>query len=159
MMTYHIEVQEVEPKQTAAVRLETSLSNIGMAIGEGFGTLMGAMGAAGVQPVGAPLVVYHTVIDDQTDGEVEMCVPVATEVTSTSGVYTRTLEGGTVATTIHHGPYQEIRAAYGAIVPWISERGHQSVGPPREIYLNDPQEVAPEELLTRVEFPISVHSD
>ena len=37
---------------------------------------------------------------------------------------------------------------------WISENGYEIAGPPREIYLSDPQAVVPEELLTRVELPI-----
>ena len=52
------------------------------------------------------------------------------------------------------GPYEQIAPAYHTLTGWISEHGHEIAGPPREIYLNDPQTVAPEELLTRVEFPI-----
>lgn len=44
--------------------------------------------------------------------------------------------------------------AYHTVMGWISEHGHEIAGPPRETYLNDPQTVPPEELLTRVEFPI-----
>ena len=60
----------------------------------------------------------------------------------------------TMATTVHHGPYEQIAAAYHTLTGWISEHGHDIAGPPREIYLNDPQTVAPAEILTRVEFPI-----
>ena len=59
-----------------------------------------------------------------------------------------------MVTTVHRGPYEEIAAAHHTVTGWISEHGHEMAGPPREIYLNDPQTVAPEELLTRVEFPI-----
>ncbi len=37
---------------------------------------------------------------------------------------------------------------------WIAQYGHGIAWPPREIYLNDPQIVEPDELLTRIEFPI-----
>jgi len=50
--------------------------------------------------------------------------------------------------------FQMATIAYHTLTGWISEHGHEIEGPPREIYLNDPQTVAPEELLTRVEFPI-----
>lgn len=153
-MPYDIEVENVEPLQVAAVRLETNRSQIGEDIGRGFSMLMGAMGAASAHPAGAPLVVYHSVLDEFTHGEIEICVPVAATVTSDSGVYTRDLEGGSVATTIHRGPYPELATAYGVVMGWISEHGYEIAGPPREIYLNDPQQVAPEDLLTRVEFPV-----
>jgi hypothetical protein len=56
------------------------------------------------------------------------------------------------ATTVHRGPYEQIGPAYHTLTGWISEHGHDIAGPPREIYLNDPQMVPPEDLLTRVEF-------
>ena len=113
-----------------------------------------AMTSAGLTPSGAPLLVYHDVIDEETDGDIEIAIPVAGTFESDSDVYTRELEGGSVATTTHRGPYQEISPAYHTITGWISEHGHEIVGPPREIYLNDPQTVPEPELLTRVEFPI-----
>jgi effector-binding domain-containing protein len=105
-------------------------------------------------PAGPPLIVYHDVIDEETDGDIEICVPVVGTVPGDSNVYGRELEGGTMATTVHRGPYEEIAPAYHTVTGWISEHGHEMAGPPREIYLNDPQTVPPAELLTRVEFPI-----
>jgi effector-binding domain-containing protein len=69
-------------------------------------------------------------------------------------VYSTTLVGGAVASTIHHGPYQEITPAYHTITGWVQDHGHQFAGPPREIYLNDPTLVAPEDILTEVQWPI-----
>lgn len=115
---------------------------------------MGGMARAGTAPAGMPLIVYHDTIDEETDGDIEICVPVAEPFESTEAVTSRMLEGGTMATTIHHGPYEQIATAYHTLAGWISEHGHEIIGPPREIYLNDPSETAPEELRTKVEFPI-----
>ncbi|MDX2344085.1 MAG: GyrI-like domain-containing protein [Acidimicrobiia bacterium] len=49
--------------------------------------------------------------------------------------------------------------AYHALTSWIAEQGHEIAGPPREIYLNDPQRIPPAELLTRLEFPICTDAD
>ncbi len=154
IMPYDVEVTEVTPQQIAAVKVHTTLAKIGDDIGMGFGKVMQAVGSAGVAPAGAPLLVYHDVIDEETDGNVEIAIPVSGSFDSTPDVYTRELEGGTVATTVHRGPYQEIGPAYHTITGWISEHGHEIAGPPREIYLNDPQSVPESDLLTRVEFPI-----
>lgn len=59
-----------------------------------------------------------------------------------------------MATTVHSGRYEEIAPAYHTLTGWISEHGYEIAGPPREIYLNDPQTTSPGDLLTRVEFPI-----
>ena len=154
LMPYEVHVEEVNPQNVAAVRIRTNLSKISSDIGAGFGTLMQGLHRGGAVPSGAPLAVYHDVIDQETDGDIEVCVPVGSPLSGGSDVYTRELEGGRVATTMHLGPYEEISAAYQTLTSWIAENGHEIAGPPREIYLNDPQQVAPAELQTRIEYPI-----
>lgn len=158
IMPYDVEIAEVGPQLIAATTVHTGLRRIGDDIAAGFGSLMHALGREGVAPSGAPLIVYHDVIDEETEGDIEICVPVAEAVAGDSEVYGRELEGGTMAATVHRGPYEEIAPAYHTVTGWISEHGHEIAGPPREIYLNDPQVAAPEELLTRVEFPICSES-
>ena len=154
IMPYDVQIMEEKPQLVAATRIHTNLRQIGTDIGSGFGALMGALSRESVSVSGAPLIVYHDVIDEQTDGDLEICVPVDGAITGDSEVYGRELEGATVAATIHRGPYEQIGPAYHTLTGWISEHGHEIAGPSREIYLNDPQVVPPEELLTRVEFPI-----
>jgi effector-binding domain-containing protein len=154
IMPYEVQITEVNPQPVAAVRIHTDIGQIADDIASGFRTLVHGIGSASLSPSGAPLIVYHDVIDEQTDGDVEICVPVNGQVGTDSEVYGRELEGGTMASTIHRGPYREIAPAYHTITSWISEHGHEIVGPPGEVYLNDPQTVAEDELLTRVEFPI-----
>lgn len=153
-MQYEVLITEETPQLIAATRIHTSLSQIGNDIGTGFGSLMHTLEKEQVPASGPPLIVFHHLIDEETDGDVEICVPVGSAITGDSDVYGRELEGGTMASTVHRGPYEEITAAYHTLTGWISEQGHEITGPPREIYLNDPQTVPAEELLTRVEFPI-----
>lgn len=153
-MPYDVQITEVAPQRVAATKVHTNLSRIGDDIGAGFGALMMAMGREGISPAGVPLIVYPEVIDDETGGDLEICVPIGGDFSGDAKVYSRELEGGSMATTVHHGPYEQIALAYHTLTGWISEHGHEIAGPPREIYLNDPQTVPPEELLTRVEFPI-----
>jgi len=153
-MVYGIELTEEAPQSVAATKIHTTLQRIGGDIGTGFGSLMQALARENISPSGPPLIVYHDVINTDTDGEIEICVPIDTPIDGDSSVYGRELEGGTMAVTIHHGPYEEIAPAYQTLTEWIAERGHEIAGPPREIYLNDPQTVPPAELLTRIEFPL-----
>jgi len=154
IMPYEVQIIEEAPQFVAAIKIRTNLSRIGEDIGTGFGTLMQALAQDGIAPSGAPLIVYHDVIEEETDGDIEICVPVDSTMSKNSEVYGRELEGGTMATAVHHGPYDEIAPAYHTLISWISEHGHEVAGPPREIYLNDPRTVPAEELLTRVDFPI-----
>ncbi|NNF62913.1 MAG: GyrI-like domain-containing protein [Acidimicrobiia bacterium] len=157
-MSQDISIEEVSPKQIVGLRTTTRMDRIGEDIGTGFGKVMHAIAGAGETPTGPPLVVYHDMADANGDMVIETCIPVGNDVPEQGDVRTRALDGGTVASTVHHGPYDQLRAAYEKVTSWISEHGHQIVGPPREFYLNDPDEVTPDELLTRIEFPILVHS-
>jgi len=154
IMPYDVELTQAAPQLVAATRFRTNLREIGSDIATGFGTLMGGIGSQGLAPTGAPSIVYHDVIDENTVGEIELCVPIDSELAEPGEVYSRELEGGAMATTTHHGPYEQIAPAYHTLTAWISEHGHELTGAPRETYLNDPQTTAPERLLTRVDFPI-----
>lgn len=159
VMPYDVQIMEESPQLVAATRVRTGLGRIGNDIGTGFGALVRVLAREGVTPSGSPLIIYHDVIDEVTDGDIEICVPVDTTISGHSEVYGRELEGGAMATTVHHGPYEQISPAYHTLTGWVSEHGHEIAGPPREIYLNDPQTVPPQELLTRVEFPICSEPD
>ena len=63
--------------------------------------------------------------------------------------------GGLVATTVHVGPYSEVGKAYTALQKWMTDNGRRPAGMVREIYLNDPDTVAAEELLTEIDWPIA----
>ncbi|NYT93545.1 MerR family transcriptional regulator [Salinispora sp. H7-4] len=155
VMPYDVIVKEAATIPVASLTLHTSLNAIGADLGRGFGTVVDAIGNAGAESNGKPFVIYHDVIDEQTNGDIEICIPVpAGTVLPGDPVRYRELPGGPVATTVHRGPYQEISPAYHVVTGWIEQEGIHPAGPPREIYLNDPQTVSPAELLTEVQFPI-----
>jgi hypothetical protein len=85
--------------------------------------------------------------------DVTLPVPASGEVTSEE------VPALLVASTIHKGSYEECGPAYKAIEAWIQSHGHASVGPPREIYITDPQETQdPADYVTEIQFPIAVPS-
>lgn len=157
IMPYDVTTKDVSDQPVVAVRKTTTLRDIGDDIAAGFGALVHHIGPRGITPTGAPFVVYHDMIDADTDGDVEVCLPVAEPVDTDGGgdVYGTTLRGGTVAATVHRGPYDQIGPAYHVLAGWVEEHGHEIAGPPRELYLNDPQQVPRDELLTEINWPIS----
>ena len=64
------------------------------------------------------------------------------------------LAGGTFACLLHRGAYEELGLAYHALHAWVQEHGHEPRGPVREIYRNDPADVAPGELVTELLLPV-----
>ena len=45
--------------------------------------------------------------------------------------------------------------AYNALAAWVEAEGHTPTGVAYEFYLNDPGEVAPEEIQTEIAFPLA----
>jgi DNA-binding transcriptional MerR regulator len=101
----------------------------------------------GAEPsAAAPFVLYHGPVNEEEDGPVEVCMP-------RPGGEQR-LPAGEVAFTEIAGAqceFPEILGAYEAVYRWAGEHGRTADGPPREIYLSDPDE----ELRLEIALPLS----
>lgn len=64
------------------------------------------------------------------------------------------LPGGRSLTTLHHGDYSKVGAAYERLSRELEARKLKLRAAPFELYLNDPQKVSQEEYLTKVVFPV-----
>ncbi len=154
LMPYEVNVKELEDASVASLKVETTLETIAGQIGEGFGKLHHAVLGQGQQISGAPFIVYHDIIDEETPGTIEICAPVSEPIADSGEVKAATIKGGPMATTMHKGRYSEVGPAYHALSTWMSDHGHVPAGPPRETYLNDPTQVPESDLLTEVSWPI-----
>ena len=155
VMPYEVQVKELPAQHVAVVRKHASMKTIGQDVSSGFATVGQAVGMSGVPMAGPPFLVMFDVIDEESDGDIEIAFPVAAPFPGSGEVEGRELEATTVASTVHRGPYDEIGPAYTTVVGWIQEHGHEVAGPPREIYLSDPQETPdPADYVTEIQFPI-----
>jgi effector-binding domain-containing protein len=153
IMPYEVEVKEEPEMLVVSVTRHASQATIGKEIGETFGALTEAVGPVGYGQ-GMPGIVYFDVIDEWTDGTIEVFMPVAARFEPPEGMAVKAFPPMTVASSVHRGPYAELGPAYQAVAAWIQEHGHEIAGPPRELYLNDPGESGQAEALTEVQFPI-----
>lgn len=92
--------------------------------------------------------------DKNGTANVEVAAPIASNIPETNEIKCYTLPGGSMAKTIHKGPYEECGPTYEKLYKWIEEQGKKISGPVREVYLNDPNEVQKEEILTEIYAPI-----
>jgi effector-binding domain-containing protein len=105
--------------------------------------------------VGPPLALYHGPEFDEEDVDVEWCVPLERPVVGKGRMQGGELPAATVAFTLHTGAYDAVGPVYAAIQAWMQERGHESAGPAREIYLVGPGAVAdPAAYRTEIQWPI-----
>ncbi|MEM6730840.1 MAG: MerR family transcriptional regulator, partial [Myxococcota bacterium] len=142
----HIEVRR-EPSHTVAVRVgesraETLVEDGGQLVMDLFEELQ-ALGRGYENPV--------MCINEDPDRSgriaVKACIGVSEPVPD---LITETLPEVEVAWLVHRGSYDTLGLAYHALDAWSQSRGHARAAPMREVYLNDPGEVAPEDLLTEV---------
>ena len=115
----------------------------------------------GAQIQGMPTFICHEITpekvmqaDAEGNADVEVAIPIATPIEGSGDIKSYELPGGKMAKIIHKGPYQECTPTYEKLFEWIEKNGKKIIGPTREIYLNDPNEVPPEEILTEIYAPI-----
>ena len=108
-----------------------------------------------------PIFVCHETAEEAMEADktgtadVEVAAPIAEKIEETEEIKCYTLPGGKMAKTIHKGPYDKCEPTYNKIFAWIEKNGKKIVGPTREAYLNDPNEVGLEEALTEIYIPIN----
>jgi AraC family transcriptional regulator len=59
-----------------------------------------------------------------------------------------------VAVATHVGPYERVHETYAKMMAYLEKNGWKIVGPPYEMYLDNPEEVAPEKLRTEITMPV-----
>ncbi len=150
-----VRVEERPQLQVAAVRVHVTADTVAREVGRAFSALRRALEERQAETTGPPMLISHDVIDDESDGDLEVAAPVAAPFDATGEVVGRSLESCTVASVEHQGPFAEVAPAYQRLAEWVSEHDLDITGPTREVYLTDPQQVAPEQLRSRVEFPVA----
>jgi effector-binding domain-containing protein len=147
-----VTVKEIPDQLALTVNKRLSLADMGTGMGEAFAAIMAHAQSGGAQFAGPPFCYYPGEMGDEYD--VVVCMPVVPGATSGEGVGLETIPGGTVASVMHRGPYSTIGETYGALQGWMAANGKTPVGPPREVYLNDPATVPAAELLTEIDWPV-----
>lgn len=159
-MSNTVTIKLVEAQQVVSYRTTTSYTDVFTSIPAGFGRVLEFLGKNDIDPVGAPLVIFHQAPEADSEGDISMAVPVSggfddlADQLEASSNEVLVIDGGAVASIVHRGSYQSMGDTYASVAAWIHEHGHTPTGPGREIYLNNPGDVAEEDLLTEIQWPI-----
>jgi effector-binding domain-containing protein len=147
-----VHIRGLLPQPYLGKRFRAPLGDVGPRVQQGYAELFAKLGAARVAPMGPPFVIASA--PQQGAMDIELGVPCAAPPAG-GDLYAGTLPGGRAAVTTHRGPYDAIGPTYEALSAWIAANGHTPAGPPREVYLNGPGDVAsPDEYLTELVWPI-----
>jgi effector-binding domain-containing protein len=121
-MQYTVDIKQVAEQPISVVRGRTSMVNLPVRIRELFDQFY-----AGFKSKGELNLVYYPGPD--VAGEFEIACGVQVEEGGNAST-----PGGTVATTVQVGSYDQMKQAHGAIHQWIRENGRRHAGPSWEVY-------------------------
>ena len=119
----------------------------------------------GIENAGMPIFICHEMTPEDAmraaeegNADIEVAIPVAAPIAITAegpdGMTCYELPGATMVKAVHKGPYATEEATYNEVFAWMAEHGREVTGPIREVYINDPGEVAEEEILTEIYVPV-----
>lgn len=157
-----IEIIDVLPQQVLGMRQKGFYRDIPAMLGEIY--IYGLSHQAVLS--GPPVFICHEgsveeamLANEAGDADMEVAFPVDGPVEGDGPITTYDLPGGRMARVQHRGPYEGCGPTYTRLFAWIEEHGFTIAGPVREVYLNDPTQVKPEEVLTDIYVPVSRAGD
>jgi hypothetical protein len=125
-------------------------------MGGAFGRLFEAAGRYG-GATGAALAIYHGLVNEVSDGPVEVCVPIAREQAQPVETPNRIEPAhreAYVRITKSLVAFPQILTAYDAVAQWLAARGIEPTGSPREVYFADFMNAGPDDEVVDIAFPI-----
>lgn len=106
---------------------------------------------------GPAFIIYHGEVNEESDGPVEVCVPVAHERVGT-------IDAATRIEPAHQEAYTRIRKAqvefpqildaYEAVEQWMAKNNRSMTGSPREVYFTDFMNAGPDDEVCDIAFPV-----
>lgn len=156
ILAYPFEVKEVQAQPMVSIRMHTPPATFDHSIPSAMTELLTYARQQGILCDNqAPLVINYAY--EETDADVEVCVPVERVVASEGRIVSRVLPGGSVASLMHRGPYEELGLIYPSLAAWIKEQGYEMDGPARQAFWDGPwNTVDPAHYRTEVLWPIRV---
>ncbi|GLZ27935.1 hypothetical protein Lesp02_01250 [Lentzea sp. NBRC 105346] len=154
-MTYQVQLTELASATASHLRVHTSTAKIGDAVGQGFKELYEFAARSGAVPTGPPQLAYPGEFEPYGEVDLDLYLPISRTPAANGDVDVVELPGGPAAQAFHRGGHEDISAAYEAVFEWIHEHGRHQAGPPRELYLNGPNDTSsPADYLTEVVVPL-----
>ena len=152
----HTEIvrREVEAQPILFIRRKVAQTELQALFMECFPKIFGHAMQSGAAIAGNPMARYVSV--GQGLWTVDAIVPLLKPGSGAGEIESGELQSGTVAFTVHNGPYEKLGEVYAAIERWMEEQGVKPNGPPWEWYVTDPGEHPdPLEWKTELYWPIT----
>lgn len=158
IMKHKVETRQVPEQKLLTLERRVFADKLPATIGELGEALYGHISANSVQIAGPMMVIYHDEVNMDSDGPIEVCVPVAGAVEPFGETRVRMEPAHKVAyarISKREVQFPDILEAYSSVEAWIRENGEQVAGSPREIYIADWAQAQDDDLVCDIAFPLA----
>jgi effector-binding domain-containing protein len=131
------QITQTADQLTAFIRLTIPRKEIRNVMGPGIGELMAAVAAQGIAPAG-PWFSHHLRMDPDIF-DLEISVPVTSQVAAAGRVKPGKWPATKVARTVYRGDYAGLGEAWGEFNDWIAAHGHRPGPDLWECYVTGPE--------------------
>ena len=155
------EVRELTPHPAAAVRMRAQTSELPSLFDHHLPAIAERLADMGLEPAGPPYARYHVYGPNEVD--VEIGIPTSAPLpnvrplgeASEGEMGNSELPGGSVAVTVHQGPYSGLHGTYQALQEWLRAQGREGAPGPWETYLDDPTDLDESLVRTEICWPVA----
>ncbi|MCP4536217.1 MAG: hypothetical protein GY832_03640 [Chloroflexi bacterium] len=149
---FQCDIVERSAQPALTIRSRVSPVTLAPTIGQSMFAVVQYAGEKGYIPAGSPFVVYHGF--DGQEQDIEIGFPFEPGIEGIDNIKVSEIPGGKSAIYHHVGSYDKLPQVRATLEQWLNTNGHATSGAAYEIYLNDPQTTAPENLETEIMVPL-----
>lgn len=142
-MSFTVKSKRLSEMSTISVTRRVSIEDLPGYLTSTIERLQNRVRSQSSKSAGPPVVRYHGQVNEDSDGPVEVCLPVNEPIAIEDDMELKEWPEVDVAYTVvtrRQGMFPEVLGAYDACHDWIRARGARFDGSPMEIYAYDPEE-------------------
>ena len=145
-------IETLEAVPVMGITEHVKMAEIGLRIGALMPEIMAVAGPA----MAGPVVARYRSFDAETgESDMELAVPVRSAMEAQGRVTPAELPAARAAVIWHVGPYDTLVATWEALGAWMAKEGLTARDAPWEEYHSDCSVTPPEELRTRIVWPVA----
>ena len=151
----NVQIKKIEPMRVAFMRHIGPYQECG-AVWEKFCAWAGAQGLFGADAQFIGMSHDDPEVTPPEKIRYDACVTVDKDFKAEGDVGVQEIPGGEYAVITHFGPYEKMNETYAKIMgEWLPRSGREARSTPCfEVYLNAPENTAPEDLITDIYIPL-----
>ena len=153
---YQIQTRQIPEQQVLTVSRNVTQADLVDFMMPAMGYLPAALEGTTAKTDSHCFVIYHGVVDEDSDGPVEVCLPFEGTLDAPAGMQVRIEPAHHEAFTtvsLEHTKFPDILEAYDAVRGYLEREGLEPTGSPREVYFVEHTKIGPKDPFCDVAWP------